>query len=157
MIMLRSPCLQGLAFLRQVLAFQEDPNPRPFIELPEVVSEDDVDVPWLRWRCVGLAAAMDLAGLGEESAVAGWLKDAENDPLPELRSPRRNGAAGARRRANRATNDVACPVVLVLARVTRVEQATLRLLIGYAAPWSSGSQTPSPAAWLGFASTSRRR
>ncbi len=83
--LLRSPCLQGLAFLRQVLAFQEDPNPRPFTELPEVVSEDDVDLPWLRWRCVGLAAAMDLAGLGEESAVAGWLKDAENDPLPELR------------------------------------------------------------------------
>ena len=83
--LLHSPCLQGLAFLRTALAFREEPNPHPLIELPEVVSEDEVDVPWLRSHCLGLAAAMDGAGLGGETAVAGWLADAKNDPLPELR------------------------------------------------------------------------
>ena len=42
-------------------------------------------MPWLRWRCVQLAKAMDTAGFGDEAAVKGWLKDAEDDPLPELR------------------------------------------------------------------------
>lgn len=83
---LASPCLQGLAFLRQALAFrEEEPNSHPFIDRADVVSEDEVDVPWLRHRCFGLAAAMNRAGFGEEAAVAGWLKDAESDPLPELR------------------------------------------------------------------------
>ena len=84
--LLRLPCLEGLAFLRTVLAFREDPNPHPFMEQPQVVSEDEVDVPWLRLHCVGLAAAMDRAGLSEETAIAEWLADAESDPLPELRN-----------------------------------------------------------------------
>ena len=83
--LLRSPCLQGLGFLRTALAFREEPVPSPLIEPPEVVSEDEVDVPWLRWRCLGLAEAMAGAGLAGETAVAGWLADAEKDPLPELR------------------------------------------------------------------------
>ena len=83
--LLRAPCLEGLEFLRTALAFREDPEPHPFIELPGVVSEDEVDVPWLRSHCLGLAVALDAAGLGEETAVAEWLADAESDPLPELR------------------------------------------------------------------------
>ena len=83
--LLRLPCLKGLAFLRTALAFREDPNPHPFIEQHQVVSEDEVDVPWLRLHCLGLAAAMDRAGLSEETTVAEWLADAESDPLPELR------------------------------------------------------------------------
>ena len=81
--LLRPPVLSGLEFLRQALVFQEI-STHPFVEQPQV-SEDDVDVPWLRYRCVQLAKAMDTAGFGDESAVTGWLKDAENDPLPELR------------------------------------------------------------------------
>ena len=85
-LQLTSPCLQGLAFLRQALAFrEEEPNSHPFIDRVDVVSEDEVDMPWLRHRCFGLAAAMGRAGFGREAAVAGWLKDAESDPLPELR------------------------------------------------------------------------
>ena len=82
--LLRPHVLSGLEFLRRALAFREVATPHPFIEYPEV-AEDDVDVPWLRWCCVQLAVAMDKAGLGDEAAVAGWLEDAENDPLPELR------------------------------------------------------------------------
>ena len=59
-------------------------SPDPLFEQPQV-SEDEVDVPWLRWRCIQLAKAMHSAGLGDEAAVRGWLEDAENDPLPEVR------------------------------------------------------------------------
>ena len=80
---LRSHVLSGLDLLRRALVFQEI-SPDSLVEQPQV-SEDEVDVPWLRWRCVQLAMAMDTAGFGDESAVKGWLKDAEDDPLPELR------------------------------------------------------------------------
>ena len=93
--LLLEPCLQGLAFLRQALVFDEDLDSPPYVERPELVSEDEVDVPWLRWRCVGLAAAMNRAGLGSETAVAGWLKDAEGDPLPELRFAAEDLRSGA--------------------------------------------------------------
>ena len=81
--LLRSPVLGGLEFLRRALVFREA-SPHPFVEQPQV-SEDEVDVPLLRWRCVQLAKAMHSAGLRDEAAVTGWLKDAETDPLPELR------------------------------------------------------------------------
>ena len=95
--LLLGSCLAGLASLRRVLVFDENLDPSPYVERPDLVSEDEVDVPWLRWRCAGLAAAMNRAGLGGESAVAGWLKDAEGDPLPELRfaaDELRSGADG---------------------------------------------------------------
>ncbi len=81
--LLRPSVLSGLESLRRALVFREISS-HPFVEQPQV-SEDDVDVPWLRWRCVQLAKAMDTAGFGDEAAVTGWLKDAETDPLPELR------------------------------------------------------------------------
>ena len=43
----------------------------------------DVDVPLLRWRCVGLARAMREKGC-DEKAVMEWLAAARNDPLPEV-------------------------------------------------------------------------
>ena len=82
--LLLSPVLQGLDDLRRALVFRKVTSPHPFIEQFEV-NEDDVDVPWLRWLCVRLAVAMDSAGYGNETAVAGWLEDAKTDPLPELR------------------------------------------------------------------------
>ncbi len=82
--LLQSPVLSGLEFLRRALVFREV-SPHPYVVEQPQVSEDEVDVPWLRWRCVQLAKAMDSAGFGEEAAVTGWLEDAENDPLPELR------------------------------------------------------------------------
>ena len=93
--LLLGSCLAGLASLRRVLVFDENLDPSPYVERPDLVSEDEVDVPWLRWRCVGLAAAMNRAGLGSETAVAGWLKDAEGDPLPELRFAAEDLRSGA--------------------------------------------------------------
>ena len=81
--LLGPPALSGLGFLRRALVFREI-SPNPVVEQPQV-SEDDVDVPLLRWRCVRLSKAMDSAGFGGETAVAGWLEDAETDPLPEVR------------------------------------------------------------------------
>ena len=81
--LLRPSVLSGLESLRRALVFREISS-HPFVEQPQV-SEDDVDVPWLRWCCVQLAKAMDSSGSGDEAAVTGWLKDAGNDPLPELR------------------------------------------------------------------------
>ena len=81
--LLRSPVLSGLEFLRRALVFRKI-SPHPFVEQPQV-SEDEVDVPWLRWHCVQLAKAMDSAGFGDEVAVARWLENAETDPLPEVR------------------------------------------------------------------------
>ena len=81
--LLRPSVLSGLESLRRTLVFREISS-HPLVEQPQV-SEDDVDVPWLRWRCVQLAKAMDSAGFGDEAAVTGWLEDAGNDPLPELR------------------------------------------------------------------------
>ena len=95
--LLAAPCLQGLASLRKALAFREEPDSHPFIDRSEVVPEDETDVPWFRYWCFRLAAAMDRAGLGQEAVVAGWLKDAEGDPLPELRfaaEDLRSGAGG---------------------------------------------------------------
>ena len=81
--LLRPSVLSGLESLRRALVFREISS-HPLVEQPQV-NEDDVDVPWLRWCCVQLAKAMDSAGFGDEAAVTGWLKDAGNDPLPELR------------------------------------------------------------------------
>ena len=81
--LLRPPVLSGLEFLRRALVFREI-STHPFVKQPQV-NEDDVDVPWLRWHCVRLATAMDSAGFGDEAVVIGWLKDAETDPLPEVR------------------------------------------------------------------------
>ena len=82
--LLRPSVLSGLESLRRALVFREVSS-HPFVEQPQVSEEEDVDVPWLRWRCVQLAKAMDSAGFGDEVAVARWLENAETDPLPEVR------------------------------------------------------------------------
>ena len=45
---------------------------------------ENVDVPLLRWRCVGLARAMHEKGCDEKGVLA-WLSVARKDPLPEVR------------------------------------------------------------------------
>ena len=67
---LRQLAVEGLGALIDELAYG-----RTFPE--------DVDVPLLRWRCVGLARAMCERGC-DEKAVMDWLAAARNDPLPEV-------------------------------------------------------------------------
>ena len=42
-------------------------------------------IPSLRWRCVQLAVSMAQRGFEETPVVSRWLKDAESDPMPEVR------------------------------------------------------------------------
>ena len=81
---LRGPLLESLRHLRSALVYEEDVDGSPFIERPWV-NHDEIDVPLLRWRCARAAVAMKAAGFGEDPAVAGWLNEAETDPLPEMR------------------------------------------------------------------------
>ncbi len=67
---LRQLALEGLGSLVDELAYGR--------EYPQ-----DVDVPLLRWRCVGLARAMRERGCHEKAATD-WLAAAQDDPLPEV-------------------------------------------------------------------------
>ena len=64
--------LQGLSYLAEKLRYERE-------------HDDDIDVPFLRWRCTQLASSMSKAGLTDHPAVAHWLEIATSDPLPEVR------------------------------------------------------------------------
>ena len=46
---------------------------------------DEDSIPSLRRRCVQLAVSMAQRGFEETPVVSRWLKDAESDPMPEVR------------------------------------------------------------------------
>ncbi len=81
---LREPLLEGLGRLLEELVYEEDVDEHPFIKRPWV-DHEEVDVPFLRWRCALAARAMRAAGLDDEPAIDRWLEKAEVDPLPEMR------------------------------------------------------------------------
>ncbi len=81
---LRAPLLESLGQFIEELVYEEDFDQHPFFKRPWV-DHEEVDVPLLRWRCAKLAMAMEAAGLGEEPVVARWIREAERDPLPEMR------------------------------------------------------------------------
>lgn len=68
---LRQLVVEGLRYLIDELDYAR--------EFPK-----EADVPLLRWRCVGLARAMQKGGC-DETAVMDWLAVAQEDPLPEIR------------------------------------------------------------------------
>lgn len=47
--------------------------------------DDDVDVPLIRQRCVGVARALAKTGWGGDPVVRRWLETGRDDPLPEVR------------------------------------------------------------------------
>ncbi len=51
----------------------------------DAIHDDDIDVPLLRWGCTHLSIAMAEHGFDHEPAVAGWVENAKDDPLPEIR------------------------------------------------------------------------
>ena len=63
---------EGLGSLFQELSYERQP---PI----------DADIPLLRWRCVSLALAMNNRGY-TETPVLDWLREAQKDPLPEVRN-----------------------------------------------------------------------
>ena len=63
---------QGLSYLVQKLRYDQK-------------QDEDIDVPLLRQGCTHLAIAMAQHGFDAEPAVAHWIKNAKDDPLPEIR------------------------------------------------------------------------
>ena len=66
--------VHGLWYLAEELRYDHD---RP--------TEDDIDLPLLRWLCAELAQSMAQRGFGDEPGVDVWLKLGKGDPLPEVR------------------------------------------------------------------------
>ena len=81
---LKELVLHGLVYLRQELAYRSA-SQAVSSGRSRLADEEDVDVPLLRLRCVQAAIAMTDAGFGDEPAVAKWIEEAEDDPLPEVR------------------------------------------------------------------------
>ena len=51
----------------------------------EVVRDEYLDVPVLRWVCTKLAMSMVRRDWPDEPAVMHWVENASKDPLPEVR------------------------------------------------------------------------
>ena len=51
----------------------------------DIVHDDDLDVPLLRWGCTHLAIAMAENGSVLDPVVTRWVENAGKDPLPEVR------------------------------------------------------------------------
>ena len=81
---LKDLVLHGLVYLRKELAYGSAGR-AVSSGRSRVAGEEDIDVPLLRLRCVQAAIAMSGAGLEDEPAVVGWLEEAGDDPLPEVR------------------------------------------------------------------------
>ncbi len=71
--------LQGLSYLAQELGYDR-------------IHDPSFDVPFLRWACTRLSLAMREHGLEENRAVAYWISNVENDPLPEVRQAKHTSA-----------------------------------------------------------------
>ena len=70
---IRELVLQGLGYLVEELRYDRRHE------------RDEDSIPSLRRHCVELAVSMANQGLDDAPAVSRWLKDAESDPMPEVR------------------------------------------------------------------------
>ena len=64
--------LQGLGYLVKELQYDR-------------MSDEDNDVPFLRWNCFQLARVMAECGFRDNPTIVRWLESAEQDPMPEVR------------------------------------------------------------------------
>ena len=71
---------QGLAYLAEELRY-------------DIVHDEEIDVPLLRWGCTHLAIAMAAHGFEAEPAVVRWVENASGDPLPEVRNAKPQDSA----------------------------------------------------------------
>ena len=71
--LLRAPVTAGLAALLQLLRYEEADT-----------GNNQLDVPLLRWRCVGIARALEKTGCRDEPIMA-WIEQGLEDRLPEVR------------------------------------------------------------------------
>ena len=71
--LLRAPVTAGLAALLPLLRYEEADT-----------GNSEFDVPLLRWRCVGIARALEKTGCRDEPILA-WIEQGLEDRLPEVR------------------------------------------------------------------------
>ena len=69
--------LYGLGYLAQELCYDNERN-----------RDTEIDIPLLRWGCTHLALSMARCGFNKDPAIIGWVENAEDDPLPEVRNVR---------------------------------------------------------------------
>ena len=69
---IRELVTEGLGYLAKELRY-------------DAIHDEDIDVPLLRWGCTHLSIAMAEHGFDHEPAVARWVENAKDDPLPEIR------------------------------------------------------------------------
>ena len=69
---IRELVTEGLGYLAKELRY-------------DAIHNDEIDVPLLRWGCTHLSIAMARRGFNHEPAVARWIENANDDPLPEIR------------------------------------------------------------------------
>ena len=91
---IRELTLQGLGYLFEELRYDRRHE-----------REED-SIPSLRRRCVQLAVSMAKQGFEEAPVVSRWLKDAESDPMPEVRYAKIRHAAVFRGDRNGKASDV---------------------------------------------------
>lgn len=78
---------KGPERLRQLIARDCDYGLTALLEEASYArSEQPFDVPAIRAACFRLASAMAAAGFESLNSVAGWLAEAKDDPLPEVRN-----------------------------------------------------------------------
>ena len=86
--------IQGLDYLLEELRYDKRHE------------RDEDSIPSLRRRCVQLAVSMAQRGFEETPVVLRWLKDAESDPMPEVRYAKiRHAAAFGGDRAGNASGN----------------------------------------------------
>ena len=92
---IRELTLQGLGYLCEELRYDRKHE------------RDEDSIPSLRRRCVELAVSMTATqGLEEAPVVSRWLKDAESDPMPEVRYAKiRHAAVFGEDRNGKASGD----------------------------------------------------
>ena len=66
--------MQGLGYLAEELRYDR-----------EHAQDDDLDMPFLRWRSAQLALSLAKQGAKDAPAVSQWLRIVEEDLLPEVR------------------------------------------------------------------------
>ena len=90
---IRELTLQGLDYLFEELRYDRKHE------------RDEDSIPSLRRHCVELAVSMAKQDLEEAPVVSRWLKDAENDPMPEVRYAKIRHAAVFRGDRNGKASD----------------------------------------------------
>ena len=71
--------VEGLAYLEEALSYDRR------ADATDAGRDAEMDIPLLRWGCVGVAHAMRREGIENERTIVNWIERGASDPLPEVR------------------------------------------------------------------------